>query len=303
MNTYNIDPLSYVKDAIDIFHILHNENKKGYYNGKLEAFNHVLANKLMGQSISLFFLRKNGIEYEFEGEKFKLLDSTSAINIFRGILETYLTWSHIYSPSNSENQKKAKFILWNLEGLRSINQFANTPNLIDLFKNLNGDTQDDTISLEKQLNQNLFFMSLDTQQKEKLRKVDSKNINKVKTYNWKFIFNERSKKLKIYSNILPYIKDFFGDYYHDLYKYTSMYVHSSYPSASQLYRNDSDKFSALKVINSLNHSSFQILCLGIKDLLHQNPSLQEIFDRELQEHQIFKAKYFSSLKWFENKIK
>lgn len=303
MKTNNIYPLSFVKNAIDIFHLLHNKNKEVIYKDKFEAFNHVLANKLMGQSISLFSLHQKGIEYEFKGDTFKILDSNSAINIFRGILETYLTWNHIYTYPKSEHQKRAKFILWNLEGIRSINQFENNPNTIELFKNLNEENKDDIMTLEKQLNQNYFFKSLDTLTKEKLRRVDSKNPTKVKSYNWKFTFNEKNKKVKIYANILPYIKDFFGDYYHDLYKFTSMYIHSSYPSANQLYRNDPDKISAHKVINSFNQNSFQILCLGIKDLLTQNTDLQNIFDKELQEDQIFKPKYLSTLNWFESKKK
>jgi len=301
MKTNNNYPLSYVKNAIDIFRLLHNENKKGNSIDKFNAFNHVLANKLMGQSISLFSLHQKGIEYEFEGETFKLLDSNSAINIFRGILETYLTWNHIYTYPSNEDQKRAKYILWNLEGVRSINQFQNNPSVIDLFKNLNENSNDDIITLEKELNQNHFFKSLNTLNKERLRKVDSKNANKVKSYNWKFTFNGKNKKLKIYSNILPYIKDFFGDFYHDLYKFTSMYAHSSYPSANQLYRNNFDEMSSLKAINSFNHKSFQILCLGIRDLLFQNPELQEIFDKELEKNQVFKPKYFATLNWFENK--
>lgn len=302
MNTKTITPFTSLETAIDLFHALYIENKKSGYDNQFEIYNDILPNKLIGQCITLFSLRKNGIQFEFNDKNYTLLDAKTAISTFRNIIETYLTWNHIYFYPNSESEKRVKFILWKLDGVKSMNQFENNIEVIKIFDNLK-DSCDKISLLEQELITNCFFKSLTCEQKSRIKRVDRRNPNKVKAYNWKFSYDETNKKLKLYTSILPFVKYNLGSFYHDLYKYTSMYVHASYPSAAQFHRNDKNRFSSMRIIDSLNGFSKSILCLGIRDLLIQNPNLKYIFDEKLIKDQVFKPNYIATLNWFNKKTK
>ena len=296
------DPLFYIKEGIDLFYRLNDENKKGGYSTKYEGINFVLTDRLLGQCNTLYSLRSEGIKYENEGKIISYLDLFSATSIFRNILETYLTWNHIYISTEDESQKRAKFILWNLDGIKMLNQFKTDAKDIKLFNNLLVREGDDIASLEKQLEENDFFKALNATNQGKLKEVRN---GKVKFYNWKFIYDEKrtQKQLILLKNILPSVENYFDVFFHDLYKYSSLYSHSSYPSAIQPLMNDYNKNSHRQDIDNLNQHSFKILSLAIRDLIGQNSKLLEVYNEELakQKPSAFKDKYNGVLKKFGEK--
>ncbi len=299
MKIEKMTPEGRLKSLVEIFSLLYEENKAGNYKDKFEAYNHVLTDMIIAQSYTLISLYKKGIEVEIENEKINVYDTKSGVNIFRGLVESYITWSNIYCVPSSNSIKRAKFILWTLEGLKSINQFSIKPELVDIFDNLITDESQEKLELE--LNENDFFKSLSLTNKEKLIKKDQNNSKKVKAYHWRFSYISEKRKLKIYSNILPYIKDKLGDFQHDLYKFSSFYVHSSYASANQTYLNDKRLIGTIRTLNSLIHQNFNILCLCIRDILIQNKNLMVIFNAQMEANSLIKVQYYSTLKWFKLK--
>lgn len=188
-------------------------------------YSNLLIDKFAIHSSSFFHLSEGIIEHKGSTDKVKIkgYDIFTVNSIFRVMMETYITFNHIFVEPMTDEEKKFRFYLWKIDGLFEKKKFKidyeNPPNLKDVAEK---DKQEltDTLELIKNCS---FYNSLDATELLKIYEPERRKSI------WKFSINENKKvrPLKIIELVEQICKT---DAFINTYKYASVHSHSGYIS-------------------------------------------------------------------------
>jgi len=228
----------------------------------------LLIDKYANHAGTLFHLMNGFIERKGSTLEEKRLgyDMLSINALLRVLMETYITFNHIFISPNNAEEKKFRFLLWQLDGLKEKKKFKVEMSDFDGVETILANDQAIIDQLHKEIEGTVFYNSLPVSEAIKI-------YNPLKhIYAWKFSISTdfKIKPLKIIELIeLVFCKRSFVN----LYKYTSIYTHSGYV-AIQHFEKYRGKVIPPNYSNPLaQHALFMTLFL-IKDICVSDDSNQ-----------------------------
>ena len=98
-------------------------------------YSNLLIDKFAIHSSSFFHLSEGIIEHKGSTDKIKIkgYDLFTVNSVFRVMIETYITFNHIFLEPKTDDEKQFRFYLWKIDGLLEKKKFKidyeNLPNL------------------------------------------------------------------------------------------------------------------------------------------------------------------------------
>ncbi|REH48872.1 hypothetical protein C7448_105154 [Tenacibaculum gallaicum] len=243
-------------------------------------FSNLLIDKFAIHSSSFFHLSKGIIEHRKSGKKRRINGyDLFTVNItFRALLETYVTFHNLYVEPKSEQETKFRFLIWKLDGLyqkRKYNIYnSNFKNAKETLKRDN-----DLINeIQNQIEQTEFYRNLDSEQAIKVYNPEHKSAN------WKFILKNNLIKPKKIIELIEYVCKLKA--FVNLYKYTSIHSHSSFPAIAEFNATRGKIISETHTEPITNYATI-MTCLLISDICEIDKKVKSKFDtfpREIKEY-------------------
>jgi hypothetical protein len=222
-------------------------------------YSNLLVDKFAIHSSSFFHLSKGIIELKKSGEQVRMsgYDMFTVHTTFRAILETYITYNHIYVEPISDGEKELKFLLWKLDGYYQRLKFDIYVTDFDGAENVLNENQKEVELLINKIQNNQFFLTIRKGQESKIFDPSKKRAN------WKFTFRHKNLKLlKIIELIKHCCKE---RAFVNIYKYASIHTHSNYPAIEDFRRTRGIPLSNEKT-DSLTRLAIYLTCLLIYDI-------------------------------------
>lgn len=173
----------------------------------------------------------NGIiEHNLSGEEYRLnaYDPFSVNTVMRSIIETYITFNHIFVEPPSQEEKRMRFLLWQIDSLIQKKKYGLTDNDMEgtsvILEKNEMMLQDAGIELK---NNPIFKQFLPSQQ----LKLYNENTQKVA---WRFTLKDNRIKLLQITELISHVYGL--KMMRNFYKYSSVHVHSNYAAIEELER-------------------------------------------------------------------
>lgn len=188
-------------------------------------YSNLLIDKFAIHSSSFFHLSEGIIEHKGSTDKIKIkgYDLFTVNSVFRVMIETYITFNHIFVEPKTNDEKQFRFYLWKIDGLLEKKKFKvdyeNLPNL----KIIQEKDKLELLEMMELIKENTFYNSLETSELAKIYDpVRRKSL-------WKFsiIGNNKIRPLKIIELVEQICKT---DAFINTYKYASVHTHSGFIS-------------------------------------------------------------------------
>jgi hypothetical protein len=184
-----------------------------------------LIEKFAIHSSTLFHLIDGIIEHHTSDLKTRKVsfDLFSINSLIRVLIETYITFNHIFVYAKSEEEKEFRFLLWQLDGLLEQKKFKIDNNDFEEAQSILEANSIKIANLFKQIETSKFNELLD--------KTDAlKILNKEKAkVNWKFKIREDSVIIPL--KIIELVEfTCVSRIFVNTYKYTSTHTHSGFVS-------------------------------------------------------------------------
>jgi hypothetical protein len=222
-------------------------------------YSNLLIEKFAIHSSSFFHLSQGIIEHKSSTEKVKVTgyDLFTVNSVFRVMIETYITYNHIFVEPKTTEEKQFRFYLWKIDGF-----FEQNKAIIDLKnEDLKRQKEFNDKKLEKvldEIKQNSFYQSL---QPSELIKIF--NPEKKKSL-WKFTISEshRIRPLKIIE-LIEHVCRISG--FLNAYKYSSIHSHSNFISLEHFEQTRGKKISN-EATDPLTRIAIYLTALLLEDI-------------------------------------
>ncbi len=214
------------------------------------SYSNLLIDKFAIHSSSYFHLSKGIIEHRKSGEKVKAngYDLFTVNTTHRAIIETYITFNHIFVEPKSEQEKEFRFLLWKLDGLYQKMNYNidenDVENLTDVLNQKNLEIKNlieriKTSDFKNKINSNLL---------SKIFNPDKKRIN------WRFLYDNGTVNTLSISGLVKHVLKTRG--FTNAYKYGSIHTHSNFPAIEEfkkmrgkpIYENYTDPLTELAIL-------------------------------------------------------
>jgi len=231
----------------------------------------LLIDKFAIHSSTLFHLVNGIIEHKSSDSNTRKVsfDLFSINALIRVLIETYITFNHIFVYPKSEDEKNFRFLLWQLDGLLEQKKFkVDTTDFEEAGSMLNNN-QEKIDDLFNQIVSTNFFKTLPTTQSIKIINTEKRKVN------WKFNLssNLNISPLKIIELVeLTCVSRTFIN----LYKYTSTHTHSGFVSI-QHFEKMRGKVVSDNYVNPLVIQAIILTMFLIKDICFIDTNAQDVF--------------------------
>lgn len=190
-------------------------------------YSNLLIDKFAIHSASYFHLSKGIIEHKKSGETVKMngYDLFTVNTTIRAIIETYITFNHIFIEPKSIDEKEFRFLLWKLDGLfQKENYDIENSDYKDVkvMKKKNKEDIDETIN---KIQKNKFHNTLSDIQIRKILNLNKKRVN------WRFLIIEDEVKILKISELVKHVCKIRA--FTNTYKYSSIHTHSNFPAIEE----------------------------------------------------------------------
>ena len=233
-------------------------------------YSNFLIEKFAIHSSSFFHLSKGIIEHKSSTEKIKVTgyDLFTVNSLFRVMIETYITYNHIFVEPKTVDEKQFRFYLWEIDGYYEQNKA-----IIDL--------RDSDLKKQKELNvkklekaienikQNVFYKSLQPNELQKI--FDSEKRKSL----WKFTISEnnRIRPLKIIELVEHVCK---ASGFINAYKYSSIHSHSNFISLEH-FKETRGKTISDKITDPWTRIAIYLTALLIDDICNTDKNAKLTF--------------------------
>jgi hypothetical protein len=202
------------------------------YSGKKKTnadgwrnYSNLLIDKFAIHSMAFYHLSEGIVEHKGSTEKVKIMgyDMFTVNAVFRVLMESYITFNHIFVYPNSDDEKQFRFLLWKVDGLLEKTKFRiDYENLPDLKAVREKDKRELSESLLA-ISQNDFYNILSEEERKKIYDPEKRKSL------WKFTLsaNKKIRPLKIIELVEQCCKT---DAFVNQYKYASIHTHSNFVS-------------------------------------------------------------------------
>jgi len=234
-------------------------------------YSNLLIDKFAIHSSTFFHLSKGIIVHKKSGEQVKMkgYDLFTVHTTFRAILETYITYNHIFVEPISNSEKELKFLLWKLDGYYQKQKFEIYTTDFDGAESILNQNQKDIESLVNRIEVHPFLSTIKKGQESKIFNPTKKKAN------WKFTFrNNNLKLLKIIELVKHCCKE---RAFINIYKYASIHTHSNYPAIEDFRKTRGIPISNEKT-DSLTRLAIYLTCLMIYDIASIDSNAQKKLD-------------------------
>lgn len=237
------------------------------YSGKKKTivsswmnYSNLLIDKFAIHSSSFFHLSEGIIEHKGSTDKIKIkgYDLFTVNSVFRVMIETYITFNHIFVEPKTNDEKQFRFYLWKIDGLLEKKKFKidyeNLPNL----KIIQEKDKRELLEMMELIKENTFYNSLETSELAKIYDpVRRKSL-------WKFsiIGNNKIRPLKIIELVEQICKT---DAFINAYKYASVHTHSGFISIEHFEKTRSKPISE-EYTDPLTRLAIYLTAMIIEDI-------------------------------------
>lgn len=191
------------------------------------SYSDLLIDKFAIHSATYYHLARGIIEHKKSGEVKKMngYDLFTVNTTIRAIIETYVTFNHIFVEPKSLEEKEFKFLLWKLDGLYQKDNYEIKDSDFEGVSKIKEVNQKNIEKTIHDIKENRFYKSLSQQQLKKILIIEKKRVN------WRFlIINEKIHVLKIIQLIKHVCKT---RAFVNTYKYSSIHTHSNFPAIEE----------------------------------------------------------------------
>lgn len=234
-------------------------------------YSDLLIDKFAIHSSTLFHLINGIIEHKNSDPNVRKVsfDLFSVNALLRVLIETYITFNHIFVLGKSEDEKEFRFLLWQLDGLLEQKKFK-----IDNgdFEEVESILKDNKIKIDNLFDQIESITFCKTFPEIELGKIFNKEKRKAQ---WKFKITEGNNitPLKIIELVeLTCVSRTFIN----LYKYASTHTHSGFVSIEHFEKMRGKQVSDDYVNPLVNQANILTIFL-IKDICLIDPNAQKVF--------------------------
>ncbi|MBI3518669.1 MAG: hypothetical protein HY062_04840 [Bacteroidetes bacterium] len=231
----------------------------------------LLIDKFAIHSSTLFQLIDGIIEHKSVDpnvRKFSF-DLFSVNSLLRVLIETYITFNHIFVLGKSEDEKEFRFLLWQLDGLLEQKKFKINNDDFEEVESILNANKTKIDSLFDQITATAFYKTITKTELVKIFDTDKRKTN------WKFKITEDNRiiPLKIIELVeLTCVSRTFIN----LYKYTSTHTHSGYVSIEHFEKMRGKQVSDDYVNPLVNQANILTIFL-IKDICSIDTNAQKAF--------------------------
>lgn len=193
----------------------------------LERYSDLFIDKFAIHAGTLYHLIHGLIEAKGSTEKERkmAIDIFTINSLIRVLMETYVTFHHLFVHSKTQEEKEFKILLWKLEGYFEKRKFRVYETDFDEASQILKLDEKEMAAISSHVAHHRFRAQLDDQ--EFVRIFSEKD----KKSNWRFLHkNGKARLLKII-DLVEYTCPIRA--YFNLYRYASMHTHSSFVSIEQ----------------------------------------------------------------------
>ena len=215
--------------------LLHNltavyEAKKSKQLDDWTRFSNLLIDKFAIHSATLFHLFFGIIQHEDSNSKFRKVgfDLFTVNSLIRAIMETYVTFNHVFVLPRTEQEAEFRFLLWQLDGFIEKRKFRIEKSDFELAESIGDSDQKTVANLTNQLIASAFAKNLGENQLNKLITIKE---SKVKRTSWRFLHKNGEIRPLTIIELIEYSCP--ARAFYNLYRYSSMHTHSGYVSVEQ----------------------------------------------------------------------
>lgn len=223
-------------------------------------YSNLLIDKFAIHSSSFFHLSEGIIEHKGSTDKIKIkgYDLFTVNSLFRVMIETYITFNHIFVEPKTDEEKQFRFYLWKIDGLFEKKKFKIDYENLPELKIVEEKDKKELSEMLDLIKLNPFYNSLNTI--ELLKIYDPERRKSL----WKFSITENYKvrPLKIIELVEQICKT---DAFINTYKYTSVHTHSGFISIEHFEKTRSKPISE-EYTDPLTRLAIYLTALIIEDI-------------------------------------
>ncbi|QBZ98874.1 DUF5677 domain-containing protein [Flavobacterium sangjuense] len=233
-------------------------------------YSNLLIDKFAIHSSSFFHLSEGIIEHKGSTDKIKIkgYDLFTVNSVFRVMIETYITFNHIFVESKSEYEKQFRFYLWKIDGLFEKKKFKIDYESLPELKPVQEKDKQELSEMLELVKKNPFYNSLEPSELAKIYDPEKRKSL------WKFAIAENNKirPLKIIELVEQICKT---DAFINAYKYSSVHSHSGFISIEHFEKTRSKPISD-KYTDPLTRLAIYLTALIIEDIciIDENARIQ-----------------------------
>jgi hypothetical protein len=223
-------------------------------------YSNLLIDKFAIHSSSFFHLSEGIIEHKGSTDKIKIkgYDLFTVNSLFRVMIETYITFNHIFVEPKTDEEKQFRFYLWKIDGLFEKKKFKIDYENLPELKIVEEKDKKELSEMLDLIKLNPFYNSLNAI--ELLKIYDPERRKSL----WKFSITENYKvrPLKIIELVEQICKT---DAFINTYKYTSVHTHSGFISIEHFEKTRSKPISE-EYTDPLTRLAIYLTALIIEDI-------------------------------------
>jgi len=223
-------------------------------------YSNLLIDKFAIHSSSFFHLSSGIIERKSSTPDVKVTgyDLFTVNSVFRVMMETYITFNHIFIEPKTEEEKLFRYYLWKIDGLFEKKKFKIDYESMPILKSVQEKDKLELSDMLELVKKNLFYNSLEVSEVGKIYDVEKRKSL------WKFVINENNKvrPLKIIELVEQVCKT---DAFINAYKYASVHTHSGFISIEHFEKTRSKPISE-EYTDPLTRLAIYLTALIIEDI-------------------------------------
>jgi hypothetical protein len=234
-------------------------------------YSDLLIDKFAIHSSTLFHLINGLVENKNSEPTIRKVpfDLFSINALIRVLIETYITFNHVFVSSKSNDEMELHFLLWQADGLLEQRKFRINDTDFDGAEKVLNDNQQKIDNLFDQIERMTFYKSLSPTESHK---IFDRSKNKV---NWKYRI-EGSSVIKP-MNIIELVEYVcVSRSFVNLYKYTSTHTHSGFISIEHFEKMRGSQVSD-NYVNPLITQAIVLTIFLINDICLIDPKAQKAF--------------------------
>ncbi len=247
------------------------EARKNTVRSGFDRYSDLLIDKFAIHTGTLFHLIHGLIEAtgSKEGERIMAIDVFTINSLIRVLMETYVTFHHLFVHSKNQEEKEFKILLWKLEGYFEKKKFRVHETDFEEASNILKRDEKEVALISLQIESHPFRMQIDDQEFARIFSVKDKKSN------WRFLHKNRKVRLLKIIDLVEYTCPIRA--YFNLYRYASMHTHSSFVSIEQFEKMRAQILSE-SYINNFPRMAAVLTIFLIVDLAIIDENAKKIFD-------------------------
>lgn len=225
--TFGIDPLTFYEHLLLGPMLAVYKAKKTSSETEIMNYSDLLIDKFSIHSSTFYHLSQGIIEHRKSGEKIKMkgYDLFTVYAIFRVIIETYLTFHHIYCEPKTDEERELRFLLWKADGLKEKSKFKIEYTDFDNAKEILENDKNAFKLTCQRIEENSLFLKMPEKEFSKIYKpLNNKFL-------WKFLIEKDCIKPMTISDLVAHICKIRA--FINFYKYASIHTHSNFWSVEE----------------------------------------------------------------------